>query len=129
MSESGNALGLEEQWASWWERGSGTVVGIGLVCVVGVMLSVILAVGNVLICKSMAQTAADGAALAGADALYESTGDPCATAARIAARNRGVMRACHVQGEDVVVSASVDSRVPLIGKVQAQAKAGPKDCE
>ncbi|PLS31786.1 hypothetical protein Uis1B_0324 [Bifidobacterium margollesii] len=114
---------------SRWERGSGTVVGIGLVCAVGVMLSVILTVGNVLICKSVAQTAADGAALAAADALYESTGDPCAAAARIAARNRGVVRACQVQGEDVVVSASVDSRVPLIGKVRAQAKAGPKDCE
>ncbi|PJM75809.1 Rv3654c family TadE-like protein [Bifidobacterium simiarum] len=112
-----------------WEQGSGTVTGVALVCAVGVMLSVILAVGNVLMSKSRAQTAADNAALAGATALYESTGAPCAIASNVAARNGGTLTSCEVHGEDVVAAASVRSRVPVVGDVEAHAKAGPKDCE
>ncbi|WP_225433009.1 Rv3654c family TadE-like protein [Bifidobacterium sp. SMB2] len=110
------------------DRGSGTVVGVGLVTAAAVLLSAILAVGNVLYCKSVAQTAADHAAIAAATAHYESSGDPCAKAGGVASSNRARLAECLIAGEDVVVGASVTTRVPFVGEVTMRAKAGPKDC-
>lgn len=110
------------------DEGSGTVVGVGLVMVAAVLLSAILAVGNVLYCRSVAQTAADHAALAAAAALYESAGDPCAEGGSTAAANRARMTGCAIDGEDVTVTAAVSTRVPFVGDASARARAGPKDC-
>lgn len=110
------------------DRGTGTVVGIGLICALGVTLSLILAVGNVLICRSVARTAADHAALAASSALHDARGAPCSVAADTASDNHGRMLACTVSGEDVTVAVAVRSRVPFVGDVTASARAGPRDC-
>ncbi|PJM72406.1 pilus assembly protein TadE [Bifidobacterium primatium] len=120
--------GLEGNPLRQSDRGSGTVIGVGLVTAAAVLLSAILAVGNVLYCKSVAQTAADHAALAAATAHYESLGDPCAKAGGVASSNRARLAECSIMGEDVVVGASVTTRVPFVGEVTMRAKAGPKDC-
>ncbi|MBW3088298.1 flp pilus-assembly TadE/G-like family protein [Bifidobacterium sp. 82T24] len=110
------------------DKGSGTVVGVGLVMAAAMLLSTILAVGNVLYCRSVAQTAADHAALAAATALYESSGDPCAEGGSTAAANRARLTGCAITGEDVTVTAAVPTRVPFVVDASARARAGPKDC-
>ncbi|MBT1177652.1 flp pilus-assembly TadE/G-like family protein [Bifidobacterium callimiconis] len=110
------------------DEGSGTVVGVGLVLMVGVLLTAILALGNVLHCKTVAGTAADSAALAGATALYDSAGDPCTVAKRLAKKNRATLETCRTLDEDVIVTVRVKTRVPLVGDVHTSARAGPKNC-
>ena len=103
-------------------------MGIGLILALGVLLSTALALGNVLICKSVARTAADHAALAGATAYYQSGGDACAKARQVADRNHARLKACQRDGDDVTVRAVVSTRVPLVREVTAASRAGPKDC-
>ena len=117
----------QERW-NQWEHGSGTIVGIGLILALGVLLSAALALGNVLICKSVARTAADHAALAGATAYYQSGGDACTKARQVADRNHARLKACQRDGDDVTVRAVVSTRVPLVREVTAASRAGPKDC-
>ncbi|WP_158214206.1 Rv3654c family TadE-like protein [Bifidobacterium vansinderenii] len=110
------------------DEGSGTVAGVGLILMVGVLLGAILALGNVLHCKTVAGTAADSAALAGATALYESAGDPCAVAKRLAKKNHATLETCRTLDEDVIVTVRVKTRIPLVADVRTAARAGPKDC-
>ncbi|WP_190973702.1 Rv3654c family TadE-like protein [Bifidobacterium tissieri] len=110
------------------DEGSGTMMGVGLVLMVGVLLTAVLALGNVLHCKAVAGTAADSAALAGATSLYESVGNPCAVAKQLAKANAAVLDRCEIVGEDVTVTVRVKPRVPFVGDILAASRAGPRDC-
>ena len=73
----------------WWDgadNGSGSVLGIVLVSLAAVGLVLVATVGNLLICRGRAQTAADAAALSAATALHEGRDSPCARAASVAVR-------------------------------------------
>lgn len=99
------------------------VGAIGLLLFVGAALSV---VGAVFVAHRTAQSAADLAALAGADALQVS-GDACAAAARIADRNGATLESCEIAGEDVTVTVRVEGPRWLgqPGDPVAEARAGP----
>ncbi|MFE6646284.1 Rv3654c family TadE-like protein [Nocardioides sp. NPDC057772] len=108
------------------ERGSAvpfTVGAIGLLLFLGAALGV---VGAVFVAHHTAQSAADLAALAAADALQVSE-DPCVAAAAIADRNGATLESCEVAGEDVTVMVRVEGPRWLgqPGDPVARARAGP----
>ncbi|MDO4242891.1 MAG: pilus assembly protein TadG-related protein [Actinomyces sp.] len=112
------------------ERGSGTVLALGLI---GVLVALALAVAAIIQAQAAAgraRSAADLAALAGATALHSvlAPADPCATAARVARANGAALEACTFRGEDVVVAVSVEAEVlGFPRQARAQARAGPVD--
>lgn len=115
----------------WWDgadSGSGSVLGIVLVSLVAVGLVLVAMVGNLLICRGRAQTAADAAALSAAMALYEGRDSPCARAESVAAANKGTLRTCTVEEEDVLVDVGVDTSVLIVPRVVQSSRAGPVDC-
>lgn len=113
--------------------GSGTVLVIGLVAVVALLA---LSLGTVAVgyqARSRAQTAADLAALAGANALDVPRGvevaedarlttAPCARAGEAAHRNGARVVACRAAVRGVL---SVTVRLAHPSGVRAQARAGP----
>lgn len=116
------------------EDGSGTVLVIGLVAAVLVLLGGLGLVATGYLTRSRAQTAADLAALAAADAVAAPQGvlvaseaqvaaDPCGRARETAARNGAVLTGCDWQS-DGVVAVSVRAEHP-VGSVVARAEAGP----
>jgi secretion/DNA translocation related TadE-like protein len=108
------------------ERGSAApfaVGAIGLLLFLGAALGV---VGAVFVAHRTAQSAADLAALAGADALQASE-DPCAAAAAISDRNGSTLETCEIAGEDITVTVRVEGPRWLgqPGDPVAKARAGP----
>ena len=108
------------------ERGSAApfaVGAIGLLLFLGAALGV---VGAVFVAHRAAQSAADLAALAGANALQISE-DACAAATTIAERNGATLASCQVVGEDVTVTVRVEGPRWLgqPGDPVAEARAGP----
>jgi secretion/DNA translocation related TadE-like protein len=94
----------------------------------GLLVSVTLAVGcgvAVVAAHRAAQAAADLAALAAAGALQDG-GDPCASAAGIAAENHSALRGCRVDGWSVSVVVVSEAHLP-VGRVElpARSRAGP----
>src|SRR5699024_2814932 len=65
--------------------------------------------GTGLLARSEAATAADLAALAGADALASAHGDPCAVAAETASRNDAALSGCELRDWDVLVTVQVEA--------------------
>lgn len=82
--------------------------------------------GTGLLAHSRAATAADLAALAGADALAVGT-DACPVADAVARRNEAQLDACEVHGQEVTVQVSVTAS-PLPALV-GRARAGPAPAE
>ena len=110
------------------DSGSGSVLGILLVSLAAVGLVLVAMVGNLLICRGRAQTAADAAALSAATALYEGRDSPCVRAASVAAANKGTLTTCTVEEEDVLVDVGVDTSVLIVPRVVQSSRAGPVDC-
>lgn len=113
------------------ERGSGTVLVIG---VVAVALSLLLAVGvlaEVQLARRDAQAAADLAALAATRALNDprETGSPCNVAHRVAEANDTAATNCTVKDREVTVVTRRALHPLGLGTWQARAKAraGPVD--
>ncbi len=79
--------------------------------------------GTGAIAQSRAATAADLAALAGADALAAAHGQPCGVAAEAAARNGAQLLTCEQREWDVLVSVRVEA-APLPAAT-ARSRAGP----
>lgn len=112
------------------ERGSGTVLVLG---VIGALLALAVGVAALIQAQAAAgraRLAADLAALGGATALNSITApaDPCAVAGGVARANGAVLGSCAVTGEDVVVEVGV--RVQVLGvdrTATAAARAGPVD--
>ncbi|WP_028653091.1 Rv3654c family TadE-like protein [Nocardioides halotolerans] len=108
------------------ERGSATlfaVAVVGLLVLVGAALGV---VGAMVHAHRVAQSAADLAALAGAEARGRG-GDPCAAAGRVATANGASLDTCAVEGFDVRLQVTVAGPRWLGQRhdLSAQARAGP----
>ncbi len=81
-----------------------------------------MASGRAALARQRAETAADLAAIAGAQALTRLAAGPCAAAGLVAAANSGRLVSCAVIGDSVAVSVSVSSPTPAV----AEARAGPQ---
>nr|WP_274619249.1 Rv3654c family TadE-like protein [Bifidobacterium amazonense] len=125
------------------DRGSGTVAGVMLIMLVAVMLSVVAAAGNLLVCQTRARAAADLAALSAAAALRDGADDPCGVASAVASafarefNGSGTgsgdaaarLDSCAVDDEDVQTTVSVATQVPFAPHVARSSRAGPVACE
>ncbi len=108
------------------ERGSATLFAlamVGVLILVGAALGVVAAMVHA---HRVAQSAADLAALAGADARARGR-DPCAAAAAVAGANGAVLDGCVVDGFDVRLRVTVDGPHWLGQRhdLSAEARAGP----
>ncbi|WP_288803991.1 Rv3654c family TadE-like protein [uncultured Bifidobacterium sp.] len=115
-------------WIRGSDPGSGTVLGIMLMALVGLGLVLAVLLGNLMICRTRARTGADVSALAAASALDEGQAQPCNLASRVARLNRGVLTDCQVDGSDVRVSVGVETGVPMMPRLVQSARAGPEPC-
>lgn len=113
------------------ERGSGTLLVVGVMAVVGVVAVVALVAACYLVAGHRARGAADLAALSGA-AAYAEGHAPCPAAARLATSNGARLTRCDQVGDDVdyVVSVTVvvgvGVRVPgLPAVLSGRAHSGP----
>lgn len=109
------------------DRGSGTVLALGLIAVALVLGLALAAVASAQGARGQAQAAADLAALAGATAL-QSGWPACPTARETAARNGAEVVACVEQGEGVVridVTREAAGWAGALGTARAAARAGP----
>lgn len=97
---------------------------LGVVGVAVLLIGAVALLGGVMAARSTAQTGADLAALAAADALNNARGtrSPCELAAQVAAQSGATVTACTVEGNVVAVTAAAPSPV---GTASAQARAGP----
>ena len=105
------------------ERGAATVLVVAMAGVLMFVMTGLAAAGGLVTAQRRAQAAADLAALAGASRLD----DACGRAGEVAAANAAVLKACRLDGDDVIVEVSVAGpRVPWRDvRVTAEARAGP----
>ncbi|WP_298459186.1 Rv3654c family TadE-like protein [uncultured Cellulomonas sp.] len=111
------------------ERGSGTVLVLGLVAVALVLLVGVAALAGAERARSAAQSAADLAALAAAARLADPGGTgaaACAVAREVAGRNGARLTGCR-PGADGAVVVSTARSAGSPGTATARARAGPAD--
>ncbi|MBG0738156.1 flp pilus-assembly TadE/G-like family protein [Paeniglutamicibacter antarcticus] len=110
------------------EWGAGTVLMAGLAAVLLIFLAAVLLIVQAAVGASRAATAADLAALAGADAARELIpGQPCSVAADVAIRHHCVLVGCLIEGKDqdiVEIKTSIDLPGPW-GNAEGHSRAGP----
>ena len=99
------------------QEGSATITAAGIAGALVMITLMIIYIGATTIDAHRAQVAADLAAVAAAEALYEGA-DACDTAAIVTGYNHAALTGCHVDGADVIVQATVR-------RATVQAKAGP----
>ncbi|WP_460435340.1 Rv3654c family TadE-like protein [Angustibacter speluncae] len=115
------------------DEGAGSVLVVALVAVLGVGALGVTTVGQAVLARHRAGTAADLAALAAASAAWPSTASGrCADEVRAAARqvaaaNRGALVGCRADGAsvEVVVTVPVEGPAASVGPARATARAGP----
>jgi secretion/DNA translocation related TadE-like protein len=110
------------------DDGAGTVLAIALVAVVCSLVVASAALGSAVLARHRASSAADLAALAGADrALGRTDGAPCSAAGAVARANQAALTSCAVS-RDGAVSVEVAVRLPppwhRLGVARARARAG-----
>lgn len=111
------------------EEGSATVLALALIATCLIFAVSLAGLTAVQAARGRAQTAADLAALAAADAWVTSAGDPCAIAGTVAAANGAALAGCSLAASDVIVRASVPVRGPFASlglTASASARAGPE---
>jgi secretion/DNA translocation related TadE-like protein len=106
------------------ERGSASVVGIGVLAAVAVIALTVVAASATIADAARARSAADLAALAGATvaraSLAGAGADPCAAARETARANHASLTACDVLGDGSVRVTAAS------GRATASARAGPQ---
>ncbi len=107
--------------ASGEDRGSATVLVLAAAMVCATITAGWLAWGRAALARQHAETAADLAALAGAQSLARLDTAPCAAAAQAAAANGGQLVTCSVSGTAVTVAVSVSQ--PMSARALARAGA------
>ncbi|MBW0256267.1 histidine kinase, partial [Cellulomonas sp. PS-H5] len=106
------------------DRGSASVLVVGLVGVVVLLAGTLGLLGVVQAARGRAQAAADLAALAAAERRLRGHADPCGLAREVAARNGAALAGCTAVGEgDVHVRTTVRT---VVGDAAAEALAGPR---
>ncbi|RKT79078.1 secretion/DNA translocation related TadE-like protein [Terracoccus luteus] len=108
------------------DRGSGSVLVVGVVLALLVLTAGGLVVGSAVVASGRARAAADLAALAGAAALQRgsSAGAACAEAGQVATSNGSRPTGCAVSGFDVEVTTSSGAAL-VAGVAVARSRAGP----
>ncbi|UMG94013.1 Rv3654c family TadE-like protein [Nocardioides sp. TF02-7] len=108
------------------ERGAVTLLAVACSCLLLLVGCALAVVGAMVVGHRTAQAAADLAALAGAAAARDG-GDPCGSAAAIAADNGATLTRCAVDGTEVTVDVEVTGPRWLgqTGDLAARARAGP----
>ena len=113
------------------ERGSGTVLVTAALGVILVLTAAAIQLGAAAGAAHRARAAADLAALAGASALQQGSGDPCSRASELATRNGAHLLSCTLgvaESLRVRVGTDVPGGWPGIPRVAtATARAGPAD--
>lgn len=110
------------------DEGSGTMNGVTLIAVIGVLMSVVAVGGNLMITATHAQSAADQAAIAGAEAAWREVAVPCLNSVKAARLNGGELTSCSADDQDVTVEVRVKTSVPIVRGITRKARAGPVDC-
>lgn len=107
------------------ERGAATVYAVMLIAVLTVSALALTVLAGVFAVRRQMESAADLAALAGAQAQQHGR-DPCAAAEEIAVRNAAELTSCAVVGDDVRLTVAHRGD-GLLGRfaVPARARAGP----
>lgn len=109
------------------ERGSAVVVvALALVGLVVCVAGVVLLIGVAAVGHARASSAADLAALAGADRLAAGRAGACAHAARVARHNRARLVSCVVTADSCTVVVEMPYTGPLhrLGAARGEARAG-----
>ncbi|MBD8078890.1 Rv3654c family TadE-like protein [Cellulosimicrobium arenosum] len=111
------------------ERGSGTVLVLGIVTALVVVLLALGALAQAQVARGTAQAGADLAALAAARAQRDGW-DPCERAGAVARRNGTVVTGCAAVGDgsvrvDVAGERGVRVLGVRVGSARASARAGP----
>jgi secretion/DNA translocation related TadE-like protein len=109
------------------ERGSATVVMLGVISAVLMLTVTGLMLGSAVLASHRARAAADLAALAGAAALMrgEPPAEACQLASRVAVANHGRVQLCAVSGAKVGLSVAVTPALAGLGVATARSLAGP----
>lgn len=115
------------------QDGNGTVLMLGIICVGFLAFAMVLMLMAASHAAAQAASAADLAALAGADAARELiSGDPCAVAASVATTNEATLTECRRMGErgeivqiSVKVPVSMVGWIPPLSVASGIARAGP----
>jgi secretion/DNA translocation related TadE-like protein len=92
------------------DAGAATVIGVALAAVIAVGVFVAGQIARAVVVNHRADTAADFAALAAANALLEFDADPCASAREIAGANEADLLSCSVSYAGAVAVVSVEVR-------------------
>jgi secretion/DNA translocation related TadE-like protein len=113
------------------ERGSATVVMLGVIASVLLLTISGLLLASAVLASHRARAAADLAALAAAGALIR--GEPalaaCESATQVAALNHGRVQQCIAFGTEVRLSVAVSAGVKGLGVATARSRAGPRPGE
>jgi secretion/DNA translocation related TadE-like protein len=111
------------RWERGEERGSGSILAVGMVAALFASTAVVLPFALALPVKHRVKDAADAAALAAADVLVGRTpGAPCEIAGFVAEANRADVVRCELDG----LVATVTTGATVLGlAVTATSSAGP----
>lgn len=106
------------------EAGSATIWAVGLICLLAVLAVGIGLLGGALSAKARAQTGADFAALAAAQAhFYGTANTPCTVATQVARENAVSLDSCILSARDVQVSVRI--KTVFNWQLKAHSRAGP----
>src|SRR4051812_31968519 len=94
------------------ERGSGTILVLGMMVVVLALCGAIMIISGYLVAAHRAKAAADLGALSGAAAVRSGL-DPCQVARRIAQRQQATVRSCARVGDQLDFMVSVTAEVEV----------------
>lgn len=109
------------------ERGSATVVTLGVIASVLMLTISGLLLASAVLASHRARAAADLAALAAAAVLMQGGTEPaaCGSAARVAALNHGRLEQCMASGTEVRLTVDVLAGMKGVGVASARSRAGP----
>ena len=107
------------------DRGSVTVVGVAWLAVFGLLITVGVQVGGVVVRRHEVEGAADLGALAAAAHLPDGVVVACERARWVVERSGERLIGCAATGWEVVVE--VEGVVPLFGALSVRARAGPAE--
>jgi secretion/DNA translocation related TadE-like protein len=109
------------------EEGFVTVAVVGLLLVLLCLGGLTATLGSIAVLRHRAAAAADLAAMAAAKHALEGQAAACDAARLVAGRQGAVLRSCHLEGWDAVVSVQIAAggRLAGLGRADGRARAGP----